>query len=98
MKDSAVPRMPRTDEGRDMFAKLTPLMVDKGTAAGLFGMCTATYTKAEKRGLVPSMNALGRVSIYALQQAALRLDGLLGRLPQDDPDDLLARWEAEYAG
>ena len=77
--------------------KLAPIMVDKGTAATLLSMCPATYAKAERKGLVPRMNALGRVSIYSLRQAALRLDGVRENVVKEDPDEALARWEVEYA-
>lgn len=75
---------------------LRPLMVDKTTAASLYSMSPATYTKLERKGLVPRMNAASRVSIHALEEAAKRLDGL-STVMKEDPDEALARWEAENA-
>lgn len=77
-------------------ASLPPLMVDKTTAAKLYGMSTTTYTKHERKGLVPRVNAAGRISVFALEEAARRLDGVR-TAAKDDPDDALARWEAENA-
>ena len=77
-------------------ASLPPLMVDKSTAAKLFGMSPTTYTKHERKGLVPRLNATGRVSVHALQEAAKRLDGVR-TVTREDPDEALTRWEAENA-
>lgn len=76
-------------------APLTPLMVNKATAAALCGMATTSYDKYAKKKLLPPMNATGRVSVAALQQAARRLDGVEERAPQNAADEALAQWERE---
>lgn len=80
--------------GASSASSLPPIMVDKTTAASLYGMSPATYTKLERKGLVPRMNAASRVSVHALTENAKRLDGVCA-VTKEDPDDALARWEAE---
>jgi hypothetical protein len=62
-------------------------MVDRKEAARLCGLCPATYTKHALKGLLPPMNATGRVSVEALRLACLRLDGLDPSTGVDDPLD-----------
>lgn len=83
--------------GASSAPSLPPIMVDKTTAASLYGMSAATYTKHERKGLVPRLNAAGRVSVHALQEAAKRLDGIR-TVTKEDPDEALARWESDNAG
>jgi hypothetical protein len=52
------------------------IMVSRETAAALCSMSPATYSKYAARGLLPPMNATGRVSIEAVRKACLRLDGI----------------------
>jgi hypothetical protein len=53
-----------------------PIMVCREEAARLCGMCATTYDKYVRKGLLPRMNATGRVTIEALKRACLRLDGV----------------------
>ncbi|MGD9738538.1 MAG: hypothetical protein AB7O56_06060 [Bauldia sp.] len=72
---------------------LMPLMVDKATAAALCSMCVATYDRYAKLGLLPPMNATGRVSTAVLLQSVLKLDGV-ERSSRFDPDAALEAWRS----
>lgn len=72
-----------------------PVMVDRKAAARLCSMSPATYTKYAQKGLLPQMNATGRVSLEALRLACLRLDGIAETTAVDDPLD---RELAEFRG
>jgi hypothetical protein len=68
-----------------------PLMVDKTEAARRCGMSAATYDKYAKRGLLPALNAVGRVSIEALKCASMKLDGLPEKDTIGDPAERALR-------
>jgi hypothetical protein len=67
-------------------------MVTKAMAAALCSISPANYDKYARKKLLPPMNATNRVSIAALEQAAKRLDGVVGEVAQNDADDALERW------
>ena len=75
---------------------LLPFMVDKSAAAELCSMSVATYDKYARRGLLPAMNATGRVSVEAVRQACWKLDGVVGRSASDESEAALSAWEAEH--
>jgi hypothetical protein len=71
------------------------IMVTKGQAATLCAMTVNTYDKWAKMRLLPPMNATGRVTILSLRKACLKLDGVTGSEPPNDPaETALADWEA----
>jgi hypothetical protein len=72
-------------------------MVDRKEAARLCSMSVTTYAKYVLKGLLPPMNAAGRVSVEALRRAAWRLDGMdpSARVDEADPAErALREWEA----
>jgi hypothetical protein len=72
-----------------------PFMVDRTEAARRCGMSVATYDKYLRKGLLPRMNATGRVSLEALKRACLQLDGIAERVrPADEAESALREWEA----
>lgn len=89
------PYLQPTEYAAAPIAAQPPLMVNKTTAAAMCSMGPATYDKYAKRKLLPPMNATGRVSVAALQQAALRLDGVQGPTSYNDADEALAKWERD---
>jgi hypothetical protein len=75
-------------------------MVDRKEAARLCSMSPATYAKYAGKGLLPRMNAVGRVSIEAIRRAALCLDGLPDMDAVDDEDPAeraLREWERQQS-
>lgn len=71
-----------------------PFMVRKEEAARLCGMSVATYDKYARQGLLPHMNATGRVSVESLKRACLRLDGIADAQTASDPAErALQEWE-----
>jgi hypothetical protein len=71
-----------------------PIMVDRTEAARLCGMSVATYDKNARKGLLPRMNAAGRVSVETLKRACLKLDGIADSEAIDDPaEHALKIWE-----
>jgi len=62
-------------------------MVNRQEAARLCGMSVATFDKYGGMGLLPRMNATGRVSVEALKRACLKLDGIAVSHEVDDPAD-----------
>lgn len=72
-----------------------PLLLNKDIAAALCSMSTTTYDKHVKKGLLPPMNATGRVSLEALRRAVLNLDGIKPAESADDPAErALREWES----
>src|SRR5207237_369794 len=71
-----------------------PIMVCREEAARLCGMCVATYDKYVHKGLLPRMNATGRVTIEALRLACLRLDGVPEHdAPTNESEQALRDWK-----
>lgn len=71
-----------------------PIMVDKAEAARLCDMSENTFDKYVKLGLLPPMNATGKVCLETLRQACLKLDGTKeSRLRRDPAEAALAQWE-----
>jgi hypothetical protein len=71
-----------------------PFMVDRAEAARRCGMSVATYDKYARQGLLPRLNATGRISLEALKRACLQLDGIAERAgPADDAERALREWE-----
>ena len=71
-------------------------MLRKELAARLCDMSVATYDKYARKGLLPAMNATGRVSVEALKRACLRLDGIAETETVSDPvERALREWERQ---
>lgn len=71
-----------------------PFMADQQEAARLCCMSVTTYQKYAKQGLLPQMNAVGRVSVETLRHACLKLDGIIeSAIPGDPAEAALADWE-----
>jgi hypothetical protein len=72
------------------------IMVCLAEAAELCGMSPETYRKYAGKRLLPPMNATGRVSVKAVERAALKLDGIddvdAGR-PPDEAERALQEWK-----
>jgi hypothetical protein len=60
-------------------------------------MCPATYAKHAAKGLLPAVNAAGRISVEALRLACLRLDGIDPSTPVDgELDQELAEFRGQH--
>lgn len=72
-----------------------PIMVCKEEAARLCEMSVSTYDKYARKGLLPTMNAAGRVSVKTLEGACLRLDGIADApdVVSDPAERALREWE-----
>ena len=80
----------------DVIRAPEPIMVNKGGAARFYSVSVATYTKYEKKGLFPPMNAAGLVSVETLKRAAMALDGIAEPDFIGDPGECALRdWEKQ---
>jgi hypothetical protein len=70
-------------------------MVDRTEAARLCGFSLGTYDKNVRKGLLPRMNATGRVSIEALRRACWRLDGIADESAMEPAERALREWEGQ---